>query len=66
MRLPSCQKLQFMDGVFLEPTQGNDSLVLWLRNKKAGGLQHWERISNVPGEPIKVVPSTKSWQLFGR
>jgi tetratricopeptide (TPR) repeat protein len=43
-----------MDGVFPEPTPGNNRLTLWLRGKVVGGLQHWERISSIPGEAISV------------
>jgi hypothetical protein len=54
MQLFHCQQLEFIDGVILEPTPETNRLVLWLRGEVVGGFQHWERINNVPGEPIAV------------
>ena len=54
MRLPPASQLGLHETICLEPTLDSSRLILWLRGPRVGRLQHWERLSTVPGEPLAL------------
>jgi len=52
MTRPDWRNLVLEQGILREPDPNRARVILWLPGERAGGVQHWERISNVPGAEI--------------